>query len=140
MNADSALPGFIVKFIRHLYESGISYAVMRNLVSAISKYHIKGETGLTIGKHPLVTRAKKAFWQLKPPLPKYCGTWDIQIVLRLIESLGENDSLTLSMLSTKTAFLLAFSTLSRCCLPQLSQSSIFLSIELSSNLTSTQSE
>ena len=122
MEAHSASPEFIVKFICHLYNSGLSFDVMRNSVSAVSKYHITGEAGVTIGKHPLVTRAKKAFWQLKPPLPKYRGTWDVKIVLRFIESLGENDSLTLSSLSCKTAFLLAFSTLSRCCLSRLSQS------------------
>ena len=107
----------IVKFIRNLYETGVSSSVVGTAVSAISKYHIvDSNTGLTIGNHPLVTTAKKAFWQLKPPIPRYHGTYDINIVLRYIESLGQNETLTMKQLSEKTVFLVAFSTLSRYCL------------------------
>ena len=73
-------------------------------------------TGNTIGQHPLVTTAKKAFWQLKPLIPRYHGTYNINIVLRFIENLGQNETLTLKQLSEKTAFLVAFLTLSRYCL------------------------
>ena len=52
----------IVKFIRHCFELGLTYSVMRTVVSAISKYHITGDSGLTVGRHPLVHRASKAFW------------------------------------------------------------------------------
>ena len=109
----------IVKFIRHCFELSLTYFVVRNAISAISKYHITGDSGLTMGHHPLVRRARKAFWQNNPPLPKYRGTWDAKIILRFIENLGENDSLSLELLSFKTAFLLAFSTMARCCLYQL---------------------
>ena len=60
--------------------------------------------------------AKKAFWLQRPPIPRYNGTYDATIVLRFIESLGENEMLTLKQLSEKTAFLVVFSTLSRYCL------------------------
>merc|ERR1712082_361343 len=38
---------------------------------------------------------------------------DVSVVLRHIENLGQNETLTLKQLSEKTAFLVAFSTLSR---------------------------
>ena len=60
--------------------------------------------------------AKKAFWQLRPSIPRYHGTYDVSIVLRFIESFGENETLTLRQLSEKTTFLVTFSTLSRYCL------------------------
>ena len=86
------------------------------VLSAISKYHIiDASTGLTIGKHLLVSTAKKAFWQLKPLIPCYHGTYDVTIILRYIESLGQNEDLTIKQLSEKTVFLVAFSTLSRYC-------------------------
>ena len=86
-------------------------------ILAISKYHIVDKnTGNTIGQHPLVSTAKKAFWQLKPPIPRYHGTYDISIILRFIESLGENETLTLKQLSEKKAFLMTFLTLSKYCL------------------------
>ena len=44
----------IVKFICHCYELGLTYFVMKNAVSAIIKYHITGDSGLTMGHHPLV--------------------------------------------------------------------------------------
>ena len=91
--------------------------VVLTVISAISKYHIVDKnTGNTIGQHPLVDTAKRAFWQLRPPIPRYHGTYDVTIILRFIESLGENKTLTLKQLSEKTAFLVVFSTLSRYCL------------------------
>ena len=69
---------------------------MRTAISAISIYHIiDANTGNTIGQHPLVTTDKKAFWQLKPLIPRYYGTYDINVVLRFIENLGQNETLTL---------------------------------------------
>ena len=83
-------------------------------VSAISKYHVVDkDTGIPIGQHSLVTMAKKAFWQQRPPIPRYCATYDVSVVLRHIENLGQNELLTLKQLSEKTAFLVVFSTLSR---------------------------
>ena len=57
--------------------------------------------------------AKKAFWQQRPPIPRYHATYDVSVILRYIESLGENETLSNKQLSEKTAFLVAFSTLSR---------------------------
>ena len=59
----------IVKFIRNLYEKGKSVLMVKNSLSAISKYHIvDASTGLTIGKHPLVSTAKKAIMTSDSPL------------------------------------------------------------------------
>ena len=91
--------------------------MLNNSLSAISKYHIVDPTTWrTVGNHPLVSTAKKAFWQLKPPIPKYHGTYDVTIILRFIDNLGQNETLTLKQLSEKTVFLVAFSTLSRYCM------------------------
>ena len=116
INPQMAPVPLIVKFIRHLYKTGVSNSVVGTAVSAISKYHIADpNTGLNVGHHPLVSTAKKAFWQLKPPIPRYHGTYDVNIVLRYIENLGQNETLTMKQLSEKTVFLVAFSTLSRYC-------------------------
>ncbi len=83
-------------------------------VSAISKYHVVDkDSGTPIGQHSLVSMAKKAFWQQRPPIPRYRATYNITVILRHIENLGQNESLTLKQGSEKTAFLVAFSTLSR---------------------------
>ena len=107
----------IVKFICHLFEINVSWSVVLMAVSANSKYHVVDKiTGTPIGQHLLVTIAKKAFWQQRPPIPRYHGTYNVNIVLRFIENLGENETLTLKQLSEKIAFLVVFSTLSRYCL------------------------
>ena len=78
-----------------MFYTGVSYAVIGTTLSAIRKYHITdGNTGFTKDKHHMVSKAKKAFWQLRP-LPKYQGTYDVQILLRCIENLVENNSLIL---------------------------------------------
>ena len=80
----------------------------------IIKYHLVDEdTGIPFGQHSLVSIAKKAFWQQRPPIPRYCGTYDVTVVLKHIKRMGENETLTLKQLSEKTALLVAFSTLSR---------------------------
>ena len=45
----------------------------------------------------------------------YHGTYNVTIILRYIESLGQNENLSIKQLSEKTAFLVAFATLSRYC-------------------------
>ena len=80
-------------------DSVVSGSVVVVAILAISTYNIIDEnTGNTIGKHPLVTTAMKTFCQLKPLIPRYHGTYNIDMVLRF---------------SKKTAFLLEFSTMSR---------------------------
>ena len=97
----ASLP-LIVKFIRNLYETSGMCPMLNPSLSAINKYHIVDlTTRKTVGNHPLVSTAKKAFWQLKPPIPKYHGTY------------RQNETLTLKQLSEKTVFLVVFSTLSR---------------------------
>ena len=62
----------------------------------ISKYHVVDkDSGTPIGQHSLVSMAKKAFWQQRPPIPRYHATYDVSVILRHIENLGQNESLTL---------------------------------------------
>ena len=85
----------IVKFICHLFEAKVSCSVVMTALSAISKYHVvEKNTRTHVGQHSLVAMAKKAFWQQTPPIPKYHATYNISVVLRYIESLGENETLT----------------------------------------------
>ena len=100
------------RFIRDLYESKETAFVVG---TAMQVPHHKCQYWLSIGEHPLVPTANKVFWQLKPPFPRYHGTYDATIVLRYIESLGQNADLTLKQLSEKAVFLVAFATLSRYC-------------------------
>ena len=69
--------------------------------------------GKPIGENQIVSQAVRACFRLRPPLPKYCSTFDISPVLNYIASLEQLDSLTLKLLTFKTLFLVINSTLSR---------------------------
>ena len=103
----------VVKFIVAMFKENLKYQTMNRAVSAISKHYVQLQSGETIAHHPLVQQAKKAFWQQRPPLPKYRCTYNASHILKYLVDLGENETLGLESLMYKTAFLVAFSTLSR---------------------------
>ena len=69
--------------------------------------------GVPVGKHPLVTRLVKGVFNMRPPLPRYSSTWDLQVVLDHIESMGRTSTLSQKILTWKTVFLLAVTHPSR---------------------------
>ena len=61
----------------------------------------------------MVTRLLKGAFNDRPPLPKYSATWDVQVVLDYLKSLGDNSELSLKHLTWKTVMLLALTRPSR---------------------------
>ena len=89
----------IVKYIYNLFEAKYIFSVVNTVFSAISKYYrLDKDTSIPIGQHSLVSIAKKAFWQQRPPIPRYCGTYDVTVILKHIKRMGENKTLTLKQL------------------------------------------
>ena len=80
--------------------------------SAISVTHNHIE-GIPMGQHPLVLRLLKAVYNSCPPQPRYSVTWDVDVVIRYFQSLGENDNLTLKQLNQKLVLLMAVVEASR---------------------------
>ena len=113
MQADplSCAPAIVVKYLRHLFESGAEYSTVNFHRSSISKFHV-GIDGISIGEHPLVSQAVKAVYRLRPPLPKYQSTFDIVPVLAYVRSLP-TANISLKQLSLKTLFLTIYSSISR---------------------------
>ena len=69
--------------------------------------------GYEVGQHPLVSRTLKGIFHERPPQPRYSETWNVAAVTTYIESLGENDSLSLAILTHKLVMLLALTRPSR---------------------------
>ena len=69
--------------------------------------------GHNVGQHPLISRLLKDIFHDRPPLPRYTRTWNVQTVLNYLESLGENRSFSLKMVSWKLTMLLALTRPSR---------------------------
>ena len=104
-------PAAVVKYIRHLYETGAEWSTVNFHRSSISKFHV-GIHGVPLGEHPLVSQAVKAVFRDRPPLPQYKSTFDIVPVLNYIHSLP-TATVSLQLLSFKALFLTIYSSISR---------------------------
>ena len=104
-------PTVVVKYLRHLSESGAEYSTVNVHRSSISKFHA-GFAGKPVGEHPLVSQAVKAVFRLKPPLPKYQSTFDIIPVLTYMRSLNTH-TISLQLLAYKALFLTVYSNICR---------------------------
>lgn len=82
---------------------------LRSSISAIANID-----GKPAGQHLLVSRFMKAVFQERPALPRYNVTWDPEVVLRHIRSLGPNKHLTLIQLSKKLVMLMLLLSGQRC--------------------------
>ena len=96
----------VVNFLAYHFEAGKEYRTINVYRLALSTTLPKQE-GVSVGQHPLVCQTMKGIFQKKPPLPRYCSSWDISIVLEYIKSLGDNENLTIKQLSAKLALLFA---------------------------------
>ncbi len=66
-----------------------------------------------VGQHPAVVELMKGIFNSNPPKPKYATTWDVDLVVRYLGSMPENNDLSLIQLGRKTAMLLALVTMFR---------------------------
>ena len=69
--------------------------------------------GVPIGQHPLVSCLLKGVYNLRPQQPRYSDTWNVDMVIRHLQSLGNNSKLTLKVLGQKLALLMALVEASR---------------------------
>ncbi|CAC5410282.1 unnamed protein product [Mytilus coruscus] len=64
----------------------------------------------TVGQWPLVKRFLKGIFNLKPSLPRYQRTWDVEVVLKYLKTLTPVYMLSLRVLSYKLVTLLLLLT------------------------------
>ena len=99
-------------FLSELFEDGLQHRTINSIRSAVSMTHDRVE-GVPIGQHPLVTRLLKGVYNLRPPQPRYSDTWNVDMVIQHLQSLGDNSKLTLKVLGQKLALLMALVEASR---------------------------
>ena len=103
-----------VDFLTTLYDEGLSYsstnsaqcALSASLESPVSAYS-------TFGEHPDVKRFMKGIFQRRTPLPRCCKTWDVNLVLQYISSMGNSQELSLKDLTLKLVMLVVLTTAQR---------------------------
>jgi hypothetical protein len=91
----------VIDYLVTLFESGLGYSCVNTARSALSL-----QSGNPLGSHPLVVRFMKGVFELRPSLPRYTSTWDVNIVLTYLKSLSLNAHLSLKDLTYKLACLL----------------------------------
>ena len=93
-------------FLATLLYPGLGYNAIRVARSALSSYLVLKD-GVPFGQQMLVIRFMKGVFEMKPSLPKYSNTWNVNVVLNYLELLHPHNKLTLKKLSQKLAMLLA---------------------------------
>ena len=91
---------------------GQMYRFLNCFRSTISSVHLPVDR-FQVGQHPLVSRSLKGVFNSRPPMPRYKDIWEVSKVLRYLQSLGPNESLSLKDLTIKLAMLLALSLANR---------------------------
>jgi len=100
-----------IEFLTELYKQGKSYSTINSARSALSQFLLPEGSQLDtdFGKHKLTSMFMKGVFKLKPPTPKYKGTWDVKIVLDYLRTL-DNDNISLKLLFMKCVTILAMAT------------------------------
>lgn len=102
----------VANFLADLHSEGYQSSSLNVFRSAISSVHDNVD-GIEVGKHPIVTRLLKGTFHLRPPLPQYSSTWDVNVVLQYLKGLGLTTTLSLKALTHKLVMLLALTRPSR---------------------------
>ena len=76
----------IINFLSDTFHRNVRYESVNTARSALSSLGIVVD-GCRAGNHPLVLRFMKGVFNLRPPLPRYAATWDVQPVLRQLQSM-----------------------------------------------------
>jgi len=80
-----------VDFLTTLYDEGLSYSSINSARCALSAIlESPASAYSTFGEHPDVKRFMKGIFQSRPPLPRYCKTWDVNLALQYNGSMGNS--------------------------------------------------
>ena len=102
----------VANFLASLFAEGYQYSSINAYRSAISSVHDRVD-GMNVGQHPTIVRLVKGIFNVRPPIPRYSATWDVQKVLSFLEAGGKPDSVSLKALTLRTVFLMAITHPSR---------------------------
>ena len=93
-------------FLAHSLDEGLEYRTINTYRSALSGV-LPPMEGFPVGQHPLVVRLLKGILNLRPAMPRYQQSWDVNVALDDMSSLPGNQLLPLKVLTQKLALLLA---------------------------------
>jgi site-specific recombinase XerD len=95
----------VLSFLTDLFKSGLGYSSMNTARCALSSY-FSLDNSVNISSNVLVKRFMKGVYTLRPALPRYNVTWDVNVVLTYLKGLSPLESLSLLQISQKLLMLL----------------------------------
>lgn len=95
-----------INFLSYLFDCGLSYSSICTARSALSCF-LNIQYCEMFGEHPVVKRFIKGVFELRPSLPRYKETWNVDIVLSFLEKLAPVKIITLKDLTLKLVMLIA---------------------------------
>ena len=87
-------------FLSDQFDEGKSYSTVNSYPSALSGMLVL-LNGRPTGEHSLIVRLLKGMFNVCPPVPRYHGTWDVNIVLKLLENWHPLETLEMKLLTFK---------------------------------------
>ena len=102
-----------IHFLAQLAKRDLCYSAVCTARSALSSYLCTYD-GAAFGCNELVKRLMKGVFEKKPLLPRYENTWDVNIVLKDLETWIPTEKLTLKELTYKLRMLIALLS-GQCC-------------------------
>ena len=96
----------ITGFLAHSSDEGLEYRNLNTYRSALSGV-LPPINGFPVGQHPLVVRLLKGVLNLRPAMPRYQQSWNVDTVLTYLQTLPNNEDLSLRSVTQKLAILLA---------------------------------
>jgi hypothetical protein len=91
-----------------LFKSGLGYSSINTARCALSSY-FSLDNSVNISSNVLVKRFMKGVYTLRPALPRYNVTWDVNVVLKYLKGLSPLESVPTSSFSkTVNVIVIAF--------------------------------
>ena len=75
----------VLTFLTELFHNGLGYSSLNTARCALSSF-LQLDDSSNIGSHPLIRRFFKGVFVLRPTLPRYNVTWDVNIILNFLNS------------------------------------------------------
>lgn len=101
-----------MNFLSVTFHRGVGYTSLNTARGALSSLGITVD-GCSAGRHPLVTRFLRGVFNLRPSVPRYTRTWDVQQVLQHLRTMEPLSSLSLKDLTLKLVMLMALTQAAR---------------------------
>ncbi|XP_053090988.1 uncharacterized protein LOC128318536 [Pangasianodon hypophthalmus] len=106
--------GTVLEFLQARLSTGLTHSTLKVYVAAIAACHAPLD-GQSVGRHPWVTRFLRGALRIRPPARSRVPSWDLAVVLEALckPPFEPIEEISDRLLTLKTAFLLAISSLRR---------------------------